>query len=78
MTKECVSFDEKCLPGANHRYGEGFAAMDIPKLWSTVKLPVYFMLHSAYITLEHEKIKHEAYLESKLHPPQQQSAHGEL
>lgn len=65
-SEECVAYTEKCLPGANQYRGEGFAAMDVPQLWSTINIPVFFVLSSQFNILQSQLVDHTDYLHSHL------------
>lgn len=65
-SEECVAYTEKCLPGANQNRGEGFAAMDVPQLWSTINIPVFFVLSNEFDILQGQLARHSEYLHTHL------------
>ena len=43
---KCNAFDQKCFPGSDKEKGELFAAIDTPKNWIELKIPVVFALQN--------------------------------
>lgn len=41
---ECKEYDQECMPGADKKKGQGWAASDMPEPWASVKIPVVFIL----------------------------------
>lgn len=52
----CNDYNQRCLPGANKNFGEGFARLDSASHWEDVRIPVVFILQKPGLQLS-EKAK---------------------